>query len=290
MRHPASTPRDLKSRSGTMTRGVVWRSIGPSTPDNAHPSTAENAHGMGVIASSRKGFGIDVSGPGVGVTRVVGQTGQCGAQAMVAGPSEGNHPGLARGVGDRGDAGLGGQLRIAVKALAHAAQLGQDLGGADAPGPQETHEDLTSSLLATWCLMRLNRMRASWPATHRACASCSRRAVRRRLPCAWDPGGPRSRAGIALDQGQRDGRIRVGKDRIRAGPERLQQTAQLVGQLYAGALKPCSHPVSSLLDGLTIGCFAVVDNTPQGVRGSVVLSTTEPGGQPCCALPHLTPL
>ena len=41
---------------------------------------------------------------------------------------------LAGLIGHRGDACLGGELRFVGKALAHAAQLGQDLRRADAPG------------------------------------------------------------------------------------------------------------------------------------------------------------
>ena len=40
---------------------------------------------------------------------------------------------------------------------------------------------------------------------------------------------------VALDEGQRDRRVDVGEDRGCAGPERLQQGAQLVGQLHSGS-------------------------------------------------------
>ena len=75
------------------------------------------------------------------VARVVGQAGDGGAQAVVARPAECDGLGLAGLVGQRGDAGLGGEVIVAVEALTHAAQFGEDLGGADASGAREAHQD-----------------------------------------------------------------------------------------------------------------------------------------------------
>jgi hypothetical protein len=44
-------------------------------------------------------------------------------------------------VGDRADAGLGRELILSGKAFAHVAELGQDLGGVDASGARERHDD-----------------------------------------------------------------------------------------------------------------------------------------------------
>ncbi len=55
------------------------------------------------------------------------------SQAMVAGPAEDDTAALAGGVGDRADAGFGGEVVGAREALAHIAELGEDLRGADAP-------------------------------------------------------------------------------------------------------------------------------------------------------------
>lgn len=59
---------------------------------------------------------------------------------MVAGPAEGHGLAFAGGVGDWGDTGFGGQVRVAVEALAHAAELGQDLRGTDLSGSREAHQ------------------------------------------------------------------------------------------------------------------------------------------------------
>jgi hypothetical protein len=52
---------------------------------------------------------------------------------MVAGPED-DASALAGLVGYRADAGLGGQLLLGLEALANIAELGEDLGDADAPG------------------------------------------------------------------------------------------------------------------------------------------------------------
>ena len=84
---------------------------------------------------------VDVGGPGRGVAGVVGQAGDGGAQAVVAGPAEDDAAALAGGVGDGGDAGLGGELVVGLEAFADVAELGEDLGGADAAGAREGHDD-----------------------------------------------------------------------------------------------------------------------------------------------------
>jgi hypothetical protein len=68
------------------------------------------------------------------VSRIVGKAGDGGAQAVIAGPAEDDAAGLAGLVGDGADAGLGGELGLGLEALAHIAELGEDLGGAQAPG------------------------------------------------------------------------------------------------------------------------------------------------------------
>ena len=49
---------------------------------------------------------------------------------------------LAGGVGDGADAGLGGELLRRLEAAADVAELGEDLGGADASCAREGHDDL----------------------------------------------------------------------------------------------------------------------------------------------------
>ena len=50
--------------------------------------------------------------PCIGMRRVVGEAGYRASEAMVAGPSEFDAPGLSGGVGDGADAGLGGEERV----------------------------------------------------------------------------------------------------------------------------------------------------------------------------------
>ena len=88
---------------------------------------------MRVIAAACSRAAVDAAGPSVGMARVVGQASDGTAQAMIAGPAEAHAARLARLVGHWHDAGLGGQPIVIGEALAHVAQLGQDLRGADAP-------------------------------------------------------------------------------------------------------------------------------------------------------------
>src|SRR5215212_2682958 len=121
---------------------VVRSAIGPSAPEDAQPGTSEDTDGVRVVAASGLCLGVDAGGPGIGVARVVGQAGESCAQPVVAGPSEGDGLGLARLVGDGSDAGFGGQVLVAEEALAHAAELREDLRRADAAGAREAHQEL----------------------------------------------------------------------------------------------------------------------------------------------------
>jgi hypothetical protein len=76
------------------------------------------------------------------VPGVVGNAGDGGAQAVIAGPAEDDTAAFAGLVGDGADAGLSGELVLGREPLAHVAELGQDLGGADATGAGEGGYDL----------------------------------------------------------------------------------------------------------------------------------------------------
>ena len=97
---------------------------------------------MWMIAAAGSGAPVDIGGPWRGVSGVVGETGERRAQAVIAGPAEDDAAALARGVGDRTGAGFGGELVGGGEALADVAELGEDLGRADAAGAREGHDDL----------------------------------------------------------------------------------------------------------------------------------------------------
>ncbi len=223
---------------------------------------------MGVIAAACPGLGVDACCPGVGVARVVGHAGQRGAQSVVAGPAERDGLGLARGVGDWRDAGLCSQVFVTVEALAHAAQLGQDLRGADAPSAREAHQDAAIVDGADVVLDPAGEQPDLIDKTIKgACQTERQLALGLHLQFAHSDGrclvqpiqqflraapaavgvlgaerghalGPQAgrglRRGVAQDEGQADGRVHVSEDLSSAGPEGLQQAAQLVGQLHAG--------------------------------------------------------
>src|SRR5512135_3938803 len=85
---------------------------------------------------------VDLGGPGAGVPAVVGEGGDGGAEALVAGPPEVHGAVFAGLVGDRGEAGEGGDGVRAVVGLPGIAPLGEHLGGVDPTRPWQRREDL----------------------------------------------------------------------------------------------------------------------------------------------------
>ena len=126
-----------------MSRRIVKSSVLPGAPDHAHPGSGEDADSMRVVAAAAFGTLIDVGGPGRAMPGVVGKAGDGGAQSVIAGPAEDHAAAFAGLVGDWADAGLSSKLVLGREALAHVAEFGQDLGGADATGAREGREDLT---------------------------------------------------------------------------------------------------------------------------------------------------
>jgi hypothetical protein len=104
---------------------VVGFSVDPGAPPDADPGSGEDAGGVGMVAPAGPGAAVDVGGPTRAVAGVVGEAGDCGAQAVVASPSEDDAAAFAGGVGDGTDAGLGGERVVALEALAHVAELGR---------------------------------------------------------------------------------------------------------------------------------------------------------------------
>ena len=70
MRHPVSTPGCFEHQLHAAVQGwVVGFAIGPSTPDHAQPGASEDAGCVGMIATARPRFGVEVGGPGIGMAR-----------------------------------------------------------------------------------------------------------------------------------------------------------------------------------------------------------------------------
>ncbi len=140
MRLPVSTRRD-EGLCGSMFLGIVWNAVAPCAPEDADPSASEDAHGVGMPASSLSGVSIDAGGPWTLVTGVVCKAGDCGAQALVAGPSPSHASGFSALVGDGRDTGLCGEVILALESGADVTQFGGDLCGTDLPGTREGHDD-----------------------------------------------------------------------------------------------------------------------------------------------------
>src|SRR5690242_17670758 len=102
MRHPVST---LDGSGGDFGGAdveicVVGCVVLPGAPEDPDPCASEDTGGMLMSAAASFGAGIDVGGPGRGVPGVVGEADDGLAEAVVAGPSEGDAAGFAGGVGD----------------------------------------------------------------------------------------------------------------------------------------------------------------------------------------------
>jgi hypothetical protein len=201
------------------------------------------------------------------VTGEIGEAGERSAQAMVAGPAEGDSAVLAGLVGDGGHAGLGGELRFIGEALAHAAQLGEDLRCADAPAAGEGHDDLTVSEVGEGVLyacgelgeLRHQALENRGEAAHelslglgfelasatggsslqplkqhrdRAATAVAVLCKEARQALLSQPRGA-LRRGVAGGEGERDRRVDVGEDLGSAGPEGLKEASELIGQRHA---------------------------------------------------------
>src|SRR5713101_1670725 len=287
MRHPVSSSScgDLVEALGATVRGAVVRLMrAPAAPENTQPGAGEDADGVRVIASAAARPAVDVGRPDGAVARVVGETGERLAKALVAREAEGDSAMLARGVSDGCDAGLGGELVVAGEAGAVVTQLGEDLGGVDAAGTRQRSDDWPVWVRGDGVLdgrrelgelrnegledpyqrayelalgLRLGLAAEAGGCAPQACEKNGQRAaaavavLSQELGEAFlaEPlGGLRS--GVAVEEGERDRRIDVGEDGGCARPEALEQRAQLVGERDA------------LLDEVVAGA----NECPQGAR------------------------
>ena len=247
---------------------------------------------MRVIAAALARRGIDALSPQAGMAGVISQARHGLAQAMVAGPAEADAARLARFTRHRNDAGFGREPVHVREALAHVAQLGQDLRCADATGPWERHEDLpvgqgrdeAFDLLRQGadsldqrlqnCHHRENDLRRSIHGL-RACQARRSgpkpgdqlgRAVSPAVtlleaegpqPSLVEPCG-RSRTWVLAQEGQGDGLREVREDLRSAGPERLQQTVELIAHDHTRShqLVARTHEHAQRLNGIGLGVNA----------------------------------
>jgi hypothetical protein len=86
--------------------GVVGDAVLPAAPDDADPGSSEDADGVGMLQVAGPGVGVDVGGPGCGVSAVVGEVDDGVAQLLVAGVAERDRVGLAGPAGRWGAAGI----------------------------------------------------------------------------------------------------------------------------------------------------------------------------------------
>ena len=68
--------------------GVVGDSALPAVPDDVEPGAGEDADCVGVVVSSGAGAGVQVGGPGVGVSAVAGEVDDSVAELFICGPPD----------------------------------------------------------------------------------------------------------------------------------------------------------------------------------------------------------
>ena len=203
------------------------------------------------------------------MTGAIGEACQCRTQASVAGPSEGNPPGLARLSCDRREASICSKLVGGQVAGAILAHFGEDLTRAELACPWEAHENLAvlagRGIVADACGQvedagdercqngdeRADHfaLRFGFGGASKAQGCCAQagekfvRAASATVALLSEEAGeafhaqPRGTFGrrVALEVGKRDGAVDVGEDRGRPGPEAVEQGAQLVCELEAGS-------------------------------------------------------
>ena len=133
---------DEDALKGAVVLGVVGGLVLPAVPDDVQPGAGQDACGVGVVVAACSGSGVEVGGPGVGVSGVGGEVDHGVAQLFVTGPAESDgaqFAGLAgRGcyAGQAGQRFGGGELGAAV------ADLGQKPRGSDAAAAGQAGEDV----------------------------------------------------------------------------------------------------------------------------------------------------
>jgi len=266
MRHPVSTAKGSSGDFGgaDVENRVVVGVVLPGTPEDADPCAGEDSGGVLVGAPACFGAIVDVGCPSGGMPGVVGEADDGLWETMVACPSEDDAAGFAGSVSDGADAGLGCELVFGLEALANIAELGEDLGGADAAGTREGHDDPAVGELGDGVFDARGER-----------SDLVDKAVEQGGECAdeltlgvgfgflgeagWggaQPGeefGGRATAGVAMlgeeageaflaeaagavgcgiaaDEGECDRAVDGGEDMGGAGPEAVEQAAQLVGE------------------------------------------------------------
>ena len=249
-RQPVSTPprssRPYYPRESAVAGRIVWRAILPAAPEHTDPCPREDADGMRMITPSDPGAFIDGGGPGRFVAGVIREDGDGFSEALVARPTKGDASVLARLVGHRDDARFRSQALCRGEAPAVIADLGEDLRRIELAGAGEGREDRSIHVCGDGVLDRssqpLDLRDEGLEHTHQRTNELAiglhlgltheahRRAVealqqlfggapatvgvvgeeRLETPLAEVLGTLRCR--VALQEGERDGRVDVGED------------------------------------------------------------------------------
>ena len=206
------------------------------------------------------GSGVALRGPITGSAAVVQPSVQCLSRASVGGVSERHGVGFARGAGDRGETGFGGELVKTGGAFEDRPDLTDDLGqvkGADArqigqqprvgvcgdllgdhgveridAGLQRTRDCnlATDHLRHNWLAEPTGRYRGATKTVQEfgaaTAAAVAAAAAERLNPGRRETGGgPRCR--VAVEEVQPDRRMQLGKNGFPARPVLVQQCRQL---------------------------------------------------------------
>jgi hypothetical protein len=218
---------------------------------------------VGMVVAAGAGVGVNLRGPGAVVAAVVGERGQCDAEAFVAGPAEQDGPVFAGFLGHGCHPGQRGHGVGPVVGLPAVAPLGEHLGGVDLTRLWQRREDLGVWVLpevgddaAAHVLQRgAQGLEHGHQRRHRVADGLAQCLVEGAGRGGAQPGQQRLAAtpagvtvlgaergqpfgaqllgvgcgGVAGQELQGDRRLDVGEDGLGARPVRVQQCAQLVG-------------------------------------------------------------
>ena len=287
MRLPVSTISDERLCSGVLV-GIVCRTVAPGSPEDPQPGACEYTDGVGVVAAAFASLAVDEGCPRACVSRVIGEAGNGGPQALVASPPPPDAARPAALVGDRGDAGLGSEMILGLEAGSYVTEFGGDLSGANLAGSREGHDNAAFGQLGDGVLDAAGelgdlsddgfersgkgfhefalgfRLGFSGNATSRR--SQSGQHLGRGAPTAIlvlseecshalfaEPDGAAG-SRITVEKGKRDRACDIGEACDRPWPEAIEKGSQLIGQnhLRGNKIVATAHQCTQGLDGVRL--------------------------------------
>ena len=128
--------------TGRMPAGVERHAILPAAPNDSDPGAGQDPDRVRMPAASVDGPSIHIGRPRVGRAAAVGEVHDGGPQLLVARPAEHGEFALSGLAGRWGCSGERSERVIGGETFAAVADLGEQAGRTDHPGPRQAGEDV----------------------------------------------------------------------------------------------------------------------------------------------------